>query len=63
MPERERGDLNAMFEEVNSLPADDPLRSVQASDGGCRYGEWPAVPVQADGAMQVAGVEREGLRS
>lgn len=25
------GDLNAMFAEVNSLPADDPLRSVQAA--------------------------------
>lgn len=25
------GDLNAMFAEVNSLPADDPLRSIQAS--------------------------------
>jgi cell division protein FtsI (penicillin-binding protein 3) len=28
------GDLNAMFAEVNSLPADDPLRSIQATGAG-----------------------------
>ena len=26
MPEQHLGDLNAVFDEVNSLPADDPLR-------------------------------------
>ncbi len=33
-PDQHIGDLNAIYDEVNSLPADDPLRQSQAEAGG-----------------------------
>ena len=46
------GDLNAMFAEVNSLPADDPLRSIQASTAaaGTANTTAPAAPMQVASA-------------
>ncbi|HEX3572681.1 MAG TPA: penicillin-binding transpeptidase domain-containing protein [Acidobacteriaceae bacterium] len=40
-------DLNALFEEVNNLPADDPLRQQPAADAGATASaavQWPVVP-------------------
>jgi cell division protein FtsI (penicillin-binding protein 3) len=53
-PSENEGDLNAMFEQANSLPADDPLRTVNsapasAAEGG--VGVHPAAPVKAAGIL------------
>jgi cell division protein FtsI (penicillin-binding protein 3) len=52
-PSENEGDLNAMFEQANSLPADDPLRTMNsapasaAAQGAADLGAHPAAPAQA----------------
>ncbi len=48
-PSENAGDLNAMFEAVNNLPADDPLRSAAASYGAS---ESAAAPVNSANASR-----------
>ena len=52
-PSEENGDLNALYEEINSLPADDPLR--QKSDASLVATTASAAPAPA------VTVERKGI--
>jgi cell division protein FtsI (penicillin-binding protein 3) len=58
-PSEKVGDLNAMFDQANSLPADDPLRTAFASDASAAHTDAAAdaaAPKQAAFAAKSAGV-------
>ncbi len=60
-PDQQIGDLNAIYDEVNSLPADDPLRQSQAeatgSSGQMAEEEQRTRPMPAPGALPQKVVE------
>ena len=46
-PSENTGDLDAMFADVNNLPADDPLRKTASADAASEQGQSPAPLVSA----------------
>src|SRR3984893_4998304 len=56
-PADSTADLNAMFDDVNSLPADDPLRTpANAAAAMTEANEKPVVPTGSKGAEKTQGV-------
>jgi cell division protein FtsI (penicillin-binding protein 3) len=60
-PSENTGDLDAMFADVNNLPADDPLRAAAAGSAGAEQGQFPAPTSSAPIAAAVTGKPKPGI--